>query len=318
MGPFVVRFSVTEACALRCQYCAPPAALRAAPPDDGLSREEIRLLVQQLHGEFGVSTLRFTGGEPLLRPDLVDLVSDAAGLGIPDIAITTNGQGLAALAGPLRRAGLTRVNISLDAVDPALYRRISGGGDLSLTLAGIEASAAAGLTPVKLNMVVVRGLNDHETPTLLEYGLASGCHIRFLELMPMGPAAEGFAERFVPADEVLAHLDPDGRWQELRAEPGASSRNFRVEDGNDRQTICGVIAPYSHPFCDGCRRLRITARGELIGCLVRGKHLPLRPALAEAAQGEPLALGATLREACSAKSTVAPWPKERCMAYIGG
>jgi cyclic pyranopterin phosphate synthase len=313
-----VRWSVSEHCQLRCQYCLPAHGGWTMDRREYLSAQEIGWLLGALHRAFGVRKLRFTGGEPLLRQDLPELVERAAGLGIPDIALTTNGQLLAARAMELRRAGLRRVNISLDSLRPQVFAEITRHGRLERTLAGIEAALAAGLHPIKLNMVVMRGINDAEVRDLLEYGLSTGCQVRFLELMPIGVAQAGFAHRFVSSDELRWRLMGTGEWAPLNGEEASSSRDWSVRDASGRQTICGFISPYSHPFCRGCRRVRISADGRLTGCLARGHALPLRPALAAASQGDLGPLASLLEEAFAMKRGVMFRAGARSMAAVGG
>lgn len=272
-----VRLSVTARCQLRCTYCLPAAAdsRPAGPPE--LPREELLRLLALLHREFHVRRVRFTGGEPLLRRDLPELVAGVRDLGIPERALTTNAQTLAPCAARLREAGLQRVNISLDSLRPATFARLTRGGRLADTLEGIRAAQAAGLGPVKLNMVVLRGVNAGETGPLLRFALQTGCQLRFLELMPLGEAAARFDREYVPAAEIRAGLEPLGyQWQPLPWNPAETSRDFLVRDADGRETVCGFIAPTSQPFCGGCRRLRLTSDGWLHGCLARSSRQDLK------------------------------------------
>ena len=281
----VIRLSVTARCQLRCTYCLPEkgCACPAAGPARELPRAALVRLVSLLHEAHGVRRVRFTGGEPLLRADLTELIAEVAALGIPELALTTNAQLLAARAADLRAAGLQRINISLDSLRPAVFARISRGGNLAATLAGIRAAQAAGLGPVKLNMVVLRGENDAEVADQLRFALHTGCHLRFLELMPIGVAARDFAQRFVPADEIREHLaGPAFDWEPLPWDPAETSRDWRVRDADGRETVCGFIAPTTQPFCAGCRRLRLTSEGQLHGCLVRASAQDLTSILGEA------------------------------------
>ncbi|MDR2674642.1 MAG: radical SAM protein, partial [Opitutaceae bacterium] len=205
-----------------------------------------------------------------------------AALGIPELALTTNGQLLAARAAALRRAGVRRVNVSLDSLRPDVFAALSRGGVLARTLAGIRAARDAGLGPVKLNTVVLRGRNDTEPPALLRFALRAGCHIRFLELMPVGEAAKNFEREFVPAAEIRSRLDalPGLAWTALPWSPAETSRDWLVRDEDGRETVCGFIAPTSRPFCAGCARLRLTSDGRLHGCLARPGAHDLTPLLA--------------------------------------
>ncbi len=280
-----MRLSVTARCQLRCSYCLPEKGgacpSPAAPPE--LPRTELVRLVALLHATRRVRRVRFTGGEPLLRRDLPELIADIAALGIPELALTTNAQLLAPRVHALRRAGLQRINISLDSLCPKVFAQVSRGGDLAHTLAGIRAAVAAGFAPVKLNTVVLRGVNDAEGGDLLRFALRTGCHLRFLELMPIGVASRDFAQRFISADEIRDRLDSPGfAWEPLSWDPAGTSRDWLVRDAKGRETVCGFIAPTTHPFCDGCRRLRLTAEGRLHGCLARASEHDLTPLLAAA------------------------------------
>jgi cyclic pyranopterin phosphate synthase len=279
----VVRLSVTARCQLRCVYCLPERGCACSPgqPATELPRAALVRLVSLLHRAHGVRRVRFTGGEPLLRRDLPELVAAIAALGIPELALTTNAQLLAPRAAVLRAAGLQRINISLDSLRPETFARVSRGGVLAHTLEGIHAAQSTGLGPVKLNMVVLRGVNDTEVADLLHFALRTGCHVRFLELMPIGVAAPDFAERFVCAEEIRHRLDEaDFAWTPMPWALGETSRDWRVRDGDGRETICGFIAPTTEPFCEGCRRLRLTAEGRLHGCLARSSEHDLTPLLA--------------------------------------
>jgi cyclic pyranopterin phosphate synthase len=269
---------------LRCGYCLPEKGC-ACP--SGSTREisgaQLVRLVGLLHASHGVRRVRFTGGEPLLRQDLPELIARVANLGIPELALTTNAQLLAPRATLLRRAGVQRVNISLDSLRPEVFARVTRGGVLGRTLDGVRSALSAGFAPVKLNTVVLRGENDSELGDLVRFALLTGCHIRFLELMPIGVAAEDFDRRFVSAEEIRRRLSKEGlSWQEVPWDPSETSRDWRVRDVWGRETICGFIAPTTQSFCAGCRRLRLTSEGRLHGCLARPSEYDLHPLLAAA------------------------------------
>ena len=314
-----LRLSVTEACQLRCSYCRPVNDnAECGPSRPRLESAELLALVRHLHAATGIAKLRFTGGEPLLRRDLPSLIAACVDLGISDISLTTNGQRLPDLAATLRDSGLDRINISLDSLDPATFARITRGGDLRATLAGIDAVLAHRMNPVKLNMVALRGINDDEITDLLEFGLRTGCQVRFLELMPIGVAAGNFDERLVPASEVWQRLLERYRLEEIPGERGATSRDYLAEDGHGRRTVCGFISPTSQPFCDGCNRLRLTHDGRLLGCLAHRESLDLLPALRAAVDGDSGPLTKAVADALAMKT----WPRnlseQRDMARIGG
>lgn len=314
-----LRVSLTESCDLRCTYCRAPSSedepCMTRPP---LDMAEMLEVIQTLHRSVGIDKLRFTGGEPLLFRELPQLVAASAEFGIRDLSLTTNGQRLASLAGTLKRSGLHRINISLDSLDRATFHRITRGGRLDATLAGIDAALAHGLTPIKLNMVVLRDVNDHECEPLLEFGLTTGCHVRFLELMPIGVAAKHFHSSFVPSQEVRASLQGKYGFTALPGEPAATSRDFLVEDQSGRRTVCGFISPTSEPFCDGCRRLRLTHDGRLLGCLARQTSVDMRAALRVSMDAQPRMAATCVQAALAMKHLPRDLSTQRHMVCIGG
>jgi len=313
-----LRLSVSETCQLRCRYCRPERDDTQEPARKPLEREELLTLLRCLHLLPGIAKLRFTGGEPLLRCDLPEIVASCARLSIGDLALTTNGQRLEDLSGELKRAGLHRVNVSLDSLDSDVYATVTRGGVLALCLAGIEAALVNDLRPVKLNMVVMRNLNDQEVSRMLDFALETGCHIRYLELMPIGVAADEFRERFVGWREVYDRIAARGEFTPLPYELGSTSRNYQVRDTYGRTTICGFISPSSYPFCHGCNRLRLTSDGRLFGCLAHRGYVDLRQALEVSLQGDERCLAAAIHEALAIKRLPHDLSKQREMAHIGG
>ena len=262
-----LRISLTDLCNLRCAYCMPETGVEPKlRHEDVLSLEEIAEIAEAAVA-LGVKKIRLTGGEPLVRRGIVELVERLSALPV-ELAMTTNGILLPGMAAALKTAGLNRVNISLDTLDPEKYRKITRGGDLSAALAGIRAAEDAGLTPVKLNTVLIGGFNDDEIPALTELTRRRPLELRFIELMPM-PGAAGFGpEAYLPAETVLERvpeLEPAGRGgvAEKYALPGAKGR-------------VGLIRPLSHSFCADCDRIRLTADGKLKPCLHSRKEIPLR------------------------------------------
>ena len=315
--PISLRLSVTAACSFRCRYCGPDDG---ASPDCSkeLTLGELIRLVGLIHATAPIRTLRLTGGEPLLRRGLPDLVRACKALGIEDVALTTNGQLLARQARELADAGVDRVNLSLDSLHAEPFRRISRGGKLDLTLRGLEEALRRGLLPLKLNTVVLGGVNDHEVEELLSFALQNGCQLRFLELMPVGMTAEDFRGTFVSWKEVRARLSSRFQLRALPHVPGATSRNFRVEDRFGRTGLCGFVTPTSHPFCHGCRRLRLTAEGKLFGCLASPVGVDLRHALAlDGVAGQP-SIAAAVRDAMALKVGAHDLSSQASMARIGG
>jgi len=274
-----LRLSVTDRCPLRCLYCKPAEGVPLAPRRDVLRFEEMVHVARVLDRHVGLTGVRLTGGDPLERADIVELVRMLAALHPPDLALTTNGQRLAPMAKALKAAGLKRVNVSLDTLRPDTFRAVTRGGALGATLDGIDAARQAGLAPIKLNVTVLRNVNDRDVVDLARYGLQRGCQVRFLELMPIGVAAANHRTWFVPAREVRARLLAAFDLAPLPYETGATSRNVAACDADGLRGVLGFIAPCSEPFCAGCRRLRLTATGRLLGCLARPEGPDLRPLL---------------------------------------
>lgn len=317
-SPLQLRISVTDRCSLRCGYCAPENGSTKVAREEVLSYEEITRFVTALKAQYGLTQVRLTGGEPLLRAGLDRLVAMLAAVGAPDLAVTTNGQQLAEMAGPLRRAGLNRINISLDSLSPATFAAITHGGILENTLAGIAAAQRAGLDPVKLNMVVMRGENDHEVADLVRFAAGLGCQMRFLELMPIGVAATGFRDRFVSSAEVIERLAGDFALTALPIDARSTSRNFVAEDQSGRWTTIGFISPSSRPFCAGCRRLRLTATGVVLGCLARPTGIPIAPLLRSGAEPDAEALVVVVEKALGMKRLDGEFVQPQAMMGIGG
>lgn len=316
--PLSLRISVTDCCDLRCSYCMPAQGVRLAERSGILSYEEIVRFVQLVLTRYPISQVRITGGEPLVRPGLEALVAMLREARVPEIALTTNGQQLARHARTLREAGLDRVNISLDSLKPDVFSRITRGGSLDKTLDGIQAARRAGLRPIKLNTVVLRGLNDQEAPELVRFALEQECELRFLELMPIGEAAADFERRFVPSEETRARLREQFTLTALPFDRGGTSRNWLIRDRCGRNAVVGFISPYSEPFCSGCRRLRLTATGRLIGCLARPEGVPIAGLLRSGAPGARSELYELLRAALNAKRRDGEFIQYHRMVEIGG
>ena len=273
-----LRVSVTDRCDLACVYCMPKSGEDDhAVRTELLSFEEIARLVE-LFVRSGVRRVRLTGGEPLVRRDLVRLVERIA-MRHPEVALalTTNGTRLAELAAPLRAAGLRSVNVSIDTLDAALFREITRGGELAPVLAGIHAAREAGLE-VKLNTVLLGGINEHELVRLVDFAWSHEIVPRFIELMPLGEAASLPSATFVSAETALAPLADRLADDVGRAGAGHGPARYRLaRDGSGRRV--GVITAVSDEFCAGCNRLRLTARGDLRPCLAAPDGLSLRDQL---------------------------------------
>jgi cyclic pyranopterin phosphate synthase len=271
-----LRVSVTDRCNLRCTYCLPPWGVPLVSHDEVLRYEEIAEIVRTFVRTAGLGVVRLTGGEPLLRGGLSELVRQLAATGV-EVALTTNGHLLPAYAAELREAGLSRVNISLDTLRAEAYATLTGGGEVEAALAGIEAAGIAGLHPIKVNTVVLRGVNEDELPALVRFARARGLSLRFLEAMRIGELRKGHAERFVSLGEMLRHLGEEFE-VDLGPHPeGATARPARLKDrGTGEETTVGFIPSESAPFCRTCRRLRLTSRGRLLACLLSDRGVDLR------------------------------------------
>ncbi|MBI1952656.1 MAG: GTP 3',8-cyclase MoaA [Candidatus Omnitrophica bacterium] len=270
-----LRISVTDRCNLRCVYCLPREPVSWLPRQEILRFEEI-LEVVRAGAELGLTRVRLTGGEPLLRPGLTDLVAGLAQVpGLRDLALTTNGVLLARQAGVLARAGLKRVNVSLDTLDPQRFAAVTRFGKIDDVLAGIEAALEAGLAPVKINVVVMRGVNDDEIVPMARLAWERPLHVRFIELMPIG---EYFTrERLVSSREILERLTALGPLEP--AEPAAGCGPARTFRWAGAKGTVGVIGAVTQAFCAGCNRLRLTASGQLRPCLDDDSAVDLKEAL---------------------------------------
>ena len=276
-----LRLSLTDHCNLACRYCAPEGLKPAPRMIDAAFAFDVVKWMSEKHG---IRYLRLTGGEPLLFPKLTCFVKRLSAIrSLHEITLTTNGQALSQKAASLNRAGLTRINISLDSLNPDRYAQVTRGGNISKTLAGIEAAVSVGLTPVRINVVVQRGLNEDEVGTIAEWGMARGCGVRFLEVMPIGPLAHVVDRHLVPATEILERLRRIFALRPILQSLGQPAVDYAA-DGRGVRGIIGIIAPTTRPFCDRCRRIRVTSSGALIACL----HEPERFSLADCWRGETL------------------------------
>jgi cyclic pyranopterin phosphate synthase len=272
-----LRVSLTDRCNMRCIYCMPAVGVQFAPRSELLTNDEL-LLVINAAARAGFRKLRLTGGEPTLRHDLVNLVRELKRIpGIEHIAMTTNALRLRKLAQPLRDAGLDRVNISIDTLDPVKFRIITRGGSLDEVWAGIEAADAAGLHPIKLNAVVVRGMNDEEVVRLAGLTLERPWEFRFIEVMPLTGVAGLAEEGIVASAELIARLEQHyGPLEEIGHAPSDPARTYRIPGAKG---VIGFISSVSDPFCATCNRMRLTADGRLHLCLLRDDEVDLRAAV---------------------------------------
>ena len=294
-----LRVSLTDRCNLRCAYCMPPEGLDWLPAPEVLTGDEIVRLVRIGVEALGIREVRFTGGEPLLRRDLVSIIAATAALTPrPDISLTTNGIGLDRRAAALRDAGLDRINVSLDTLRPEVFRKLTRRDRLDDVLSGLAAAASAGLTPVKVNAVLMRDLNEDEAPALLRYCLEHGYELRFIEQMPLDAQHGWKRTEMVTAAEIFDSLSraftlTDDCERERGAAP---AETFLVNGGPAR---VGVIASVTRPFCGACDRVRLTADGQIRNCLFARSESDLRALLRSGAPDDDIA--ARWRAAVSSK-----------------
>lgn len=278
-----LRISVTDNCNLSCMYCS-AASVPHLPRNQILSYEEIQHIVRVAAG-MGITKVRLTGGEPLMRADLDKLIGMLSRIeGIDDIALTTNGVLLGKYAAELKKAGLKRVNVSLDTLKKDRFERITGHEKLEEVLSGIEAATIAGLTPVKINMVVMRGVNDDEVIDFARTSIEPGWHVRFIEFMPLDKPGAG--AKTVSTQEIRDHIQSLGRLEPYISKTGnGPARYYRLPGA--RGTI-GFISPMTEHFCHTCNRLRLTADGQLRPCLLADDEVNLKEALHSQADTEEL------------------------------
>jgi GTP 3',8-cyclase len=270
-----LRLSVTERCNFKCAYCLPGGCPRG-PDDEPLSVAEIQQLVHAF-AALGVWKVRLTGGEPTMRRDIPEIVRAITGTpGVRRVGLTTNGYRLEAMAADLRDAGLASVNVSLDSLEPARFERITGCGRLDRIVAGIEAAMAAGIPSVKVNVVLLRGMDEAELDRFLAWTRDRPLTVRFIELMQTGDNAAFFREHHVRADEIRAKLVQRG-WTRLERDPSDGPAVVHGRAGHAGKV--GLIAPYSPGFCDSCDRLRVSSTGHLKLCLFGNREIALRPYL---------------------------------------
>ena len=319
-----IRISVTDRCNLRCVYCMPEEGVEFEPEENILRAEEIREVVRVLAG-MGIRKLRLTGGEPLLRKDLPELVAMLAAVpGIEDIGLTTNGIFLEKKAEALKLAGLTRINISLDSLREDRFRLITRGGDIRKVLSSVDAALRAGLDPVKLNVVLVKGVNDDEIADFLKLTMDRRLNVRFIEYMPIGHSGKDWKSGYLPLEEVLRQAEALG----LGVEPAGGitgngpAENYRLQGA---EGTFGLIHPVSDHFCQACNRLRLTADGYIKPCLYWSDEFHVRSSI-----GDDEALRALIRKALATKpenhemalamsdTGASHTPTVRRMSQIGG
>ncbi|HET9424866.1 MAG TPA: GTP 3',8-cyclase MoaA [Gemmatimonadaceae bacterium] len=273
-----LRISVTDRCNFRCMYCMPLEGLQWLPRKDLLTYEEITDVVRQL-APLGLRRLRITGGEPTIRPDLVELVRMLKSVeGIEDIALSTNGVKLPELAAPLKAAGLDRINMSADSLQPDRIAKIARRNLGFDPIVGAEAAQAAGLGPIKINVVVMKGINDDEVEDFARLTLTRPWYVRFIELMPVGDMRELTWEHVVPSDEILARLRRVAPLEAFSPEVRGNGPAAYYRFAGGRGAV-GVITPMTHTYCASCNRVRLTADGRLRTCLFGDHEVDLRTPL---------------------------------------
>lgn len=283
-----LRVSLTDRCNLRCSYCMPPEGLPWLPKSEILTDAEVVRLITIAVTRLGVTEVRFTGGEPLLRPGLTDIVAaSAALLPRPKLSLTTNAIGLARLAAGLKLAGLDRVNVSLDTLDPDRFATLAHRQRFDDTIEGLHAAADADLVPVKINTVLLRGVNDDEAPALLRFALKHGYELRFIEQMPLDAQHGWSRDNMVTAAEILDSLAMEFALSPDRADrAGAPAETWLVNGGPAR---VGIIGSVTRPFCGDCDRTRLTADGQVRNCLFARGETDLRGLLRSGASDEGIA-----------------------------
>lgn len=314
-----LRISLIDHCNLRCVYCMPLQGLTFVPRNDLLTPEEIEQIARAAV-RVGFEKVRLTGGEPTLRPDLIEIVERLARIpGLRTLAMTTNGTMLPGLAVPLKEAGLMRVNIHMDTVHSENFKRLMRWGTLDDALAGVRAAEEAGLTPVKLNAVVLRGYNDEDVAEFAALTLLHPWHIRFIEAMPLGTQANEAIRGYVPNGQTMARIEAvHGPLEPLHGgELVGEARMYRIVGAPGQ---IGFINPVSEPYCDDCNRLRLTADGKIRLCLLTDHEMDFRRTLRE--EG-PEALDNLFVRAVTAKPVGhmlrrGIYPAARGMSQIGG
>ena len=283
-----LRVSLTDRCNLRCQYCMPAEGLDWLPTDETLTDDEVVRLIRIGVDHLGIREIRLTGGEPLLRRGLASIIGQVTALSPrPKVSITTNALGLKHTAGALAEAGLDRVNVSLDTVDRDTFAEITRRDRLNDVIAGLEAAKAAGLEPVKINAVLMRGVNDEQAPSLLAWCLERGYRLRFIEQMPLDAQHQWNRDQMITADEIFALLRPHYTLTPSgRSRGSAPAEEFAIDGG---PATVGIIASVTRPFCGDCDRVRLTADGQVRNCLFAREESDLRSGLRGGASDAELA-----------------------------
>jgi cyclic pyranopterin phosphate synthase len=296
----------------------PPEGIRKHRHEDILSFEQIADFVSLARSEFDLRKVHLTGGEPLVRKGIVDLVAMISDIGVDDLALTTNGRTLSSLAGALKNAGLNRVNVSLDSLAPDVFATLTRGGDIADVLTGVDVALENGLGPIKFNTVVLRGYNDAQIADMAAWSISRGCVIRFLELMPIGCIKSMFDDLYVSSNETQKTLEDAFDLKALPYSPGASTRYFDALGADGARGLVGLISGQSQPFCSSCRRLRLTSTGKLITCLARGEGPDIGAMLCGDNPGDREMLKKIVSDELDAKAHRGDFDTDHAMAAVGG
>jgi cyclic pyranopterin phosphate synthase len=278
-----LRVSLTDRCSLRCTYCMPNDFAAWIPNDDLLTTNEL-LTVIEVAVEQGINEVRLTGGEPLLRPDIVEIVDRIAGLAnAPRLTLTTNGLKLKELALPLAKAGLNRINISLDTLSRERFKKLTFRDRFDDVIEGLHAAKAAGLFPIKVNTVLLQGINDDEAPALLAWAIENEYSLRFIEQMPLDAGGIWDRATMVTADQIYADLSTHYELTPVDGRGSAPAEEFYI---NGTQATVGIIGSVTRPFCGACDRLRLTSDGQLRSCLFSNEEVDVRKVLRDESKDE--------------------------------
>ena len=279
-----LRISLTDRCNFRCVYCMPEMGMKFQPRDEMLTDDEL-IRVVGLCAELGFTKLRLTGGEPTIRPHLVDLVREMKAFpGIRELSMTTNALLLGRMASDLKEAGLDRVNVSIDTLDPVQFKSMTRGGRFDLVWQGIQAADEVGLTPIKLNSVVLKGHNDLRVAEMAALTIDRPWQVRFLEIMPMEGVGLVYDEGLVTSAQTQVRLEEAfGPLEPVEADPSDPARTWRIPGA---QGTIGFISPISEPFCESCNRVRLTSDGNLRLCLLRPDEVNLRDMMRDGASND--------------------------------
>lgn len=311
-----LRLSVTDRCNLRCTYCMPAEGIPWQSHEKIMSYEEMLIFVRAA-ASLGISKIRLTGGEPLVRKGIVSFISELKALdGVTDISLTTNGMLLSSMAQDLKDAGLDRLNLSLDSLDPQRFNKITRGGDLAKVLSGLERAIEVGIEPVKLNVVVIREL-EQDFSKFVDLAMRLPIHVRFIEYMPIGKGSFWRENNYVPVSEIKERLAPFGLREAEEGRPKGWGPAVYFKPEGALGTV-GFIGPCTRIFCAECNRLRLTSDGKLRTCLFSVKELDIKQVLRDG--GREQAIIDCIKSALAEKPKERPQfePPERSMSEIGG